>query len=138
MNSKKQLNEIFGIDDAIAAGLAIAVPVAFRKIMGIIQTRNDYKKWLNKPEIMMMDELVKDDEWVKQVYNDIKNLRKKPSNKDWETDAADICIKEIRIISDLEMILEEVKTNILDKTPKFIIKFFKKIYKIKNRSKFTS
>jgi len=73
MNSKKQLNEIFGIDDAIAAGLAIAVPVAFRKIMGVIQTRNDYKKWLNKPEIMMMDELVKDDEWVKQVYNDIKN-----------------------------------------------------------------
>jgi hypothetical protein len=69
----KQLNEIFGIDDAIAAGLAIAVPMAFKTIMNAISRREDYKKWLNKPEIMMMDELVKDDEWVKQVYNDIKN-----------------------------------------------------------------
>jgi hypothetical protein len=73
MNSKKQLNEIFGVDDAIAAGLAIAVPMAFKTIMNAIARRNDYKRWLNKPEIMMMDELVKDDEWVKQVYNDIKN-----------------------------------------------------------------
>ena len=73
MNSKKQLNEVFVIDDIIAAGLAIAVPVAIKKVMNAISRREDYKKWLNKPEIMMMDELVKDDEWVKQVYNDIKN-----------------------------------------------------------------
>ena len=70
---KKSLNEIFGIDDAIAAGLTIAVPFAFRKIMGVIANHNEYKRWLNKPEIMMMDELVKDDEWIKMVYNDIKN-----------------------------------------------------------------
>jgi uncharacterized protein (DUF1778 family) len=65
---------------------------------------------------------------IAQFQNDINKLKNKPSNKDWETEAADICIKEIRIISDLEMILEEVKTNIIDKTPKFIIKFFKEDY----------
>ena len=57
MNSKKQLNEIFGIDDAIAAGLTIAVPMAFKTVMNAIARRNDYKRWLNKPEIMMMDEI---------------------------------------------------------------------------------
>jgi hypothetical protein len=70
---KKSLNEIFGIDDAIAAGLAIAVPMAFKTVMNTISRKKELKKWLNRPEIMMMDELVKDDEWVKMVYNDIKN-----------------------------------------------------------------
>jgi len=70
---KKSLNEIFVIDDLIAAGLTIAVPVAFKTIMNAIARRNDYKRWLNKPEIMMVDELAKDDEWIKMIYNDIKN-----------------------------------------------------------------
>ena len=73
MNSKKQLNEVFVIDDLIAAGLTLAIPAIFTKVLGAIKDRNDYQRWLRRPEIMMMDELVKDDEWVKQVYNDIKN-----------------------------------------------------------------
>jgi hypothetical protein len=73
MNSKKQLNEVFVIDDLIAAGLTLAIPAIFTKVLGAIKNRNDYKRWLTRPDIMMMDELVKDDEWVKQVYNDIKN-----------------------------------------------------------------
>jgi hypothetical protein len=70
---KKSINEVFVIDDLIAAGLTLAVPVAFKTVMNAISRRKDLKKWLNRPEIMMMDELVKDDEWVKMVYNDIKN-----------------------------------------------------------------
>ena len=71
--NKKQINEVFVIDDLIAAGLTLAVPIVFKKVLGAIKNRNDYKRWLTRPDIMMMDELVKDDEWVKQVYNDIKN-----------------------------------------------------------------
>lgn len=70
---KKSINEVFVIDDLIAAGLTLAIPAVFTKVLGAIKDRNDYKRWLTRPDIMMMDELVKDDEWVKMVYNDIKN-----------------------------------------------------------------
>jgi hypothetical protein len=70
---KKSINEVFVIDDLIAAGLTLAIPAIFTKVLGAIKNRNDYKRWLTRPDIMMMDELVKDDEWVKMVYNDIKN-----------------------------------------------------------------
>jgi hypothetical protein len=86
-----------------------------------------------EPIFQLMDKNLKSkinsyNEQIEHDQNDINKLKNKPSNKDWETYAADICIKEIRIISDLEMILEEVKANIIDKTPKFIIKFFKEDY----------
>lgn len=70
---KKQLNEAFVIDDLIAYGLTLAIPFAFNKLLSVIKNRNDYTRWLRRPEIMMMDDLAKNDEWIKMIYKDIKN-----------------------------------------------------------------
>jgi hypothetical protein len=65
---------------------------------------------------------------IDQDRKTIIELENKPSNKDWISEAADICLKEMHINTDLELISEEVKAEIEDKTPKFISKFLKKEY----------
>lgn len=65
---------------------------------------------------------------IDQERNEIHKLENKPSNKEWVSEASDICIKEMRIITDIEVISEEVKASIIDKSPKFISKFFNNEY----------
>lgn len=62
------------------------------------------------------------------IAKDEKNiiaLENKPSNKNWMDEGLDILLKEIRIVTELQLITKEIKDDIISKIPKFIIKYLK-------------
>jgi hypothetical protein len=83
-----------------------------------------------KPVLISLDIHVNTEcnELKENIAQDQKNiiaLENNRSNKNWMDEGLDILLKEIRIVTELQLITKEIQDDIVSMIPKFIIKYLK-------------
>ena len=88
-------------------------------------TSFDVSPYLSKMEQSIQSICNKNRAEIDKLAKEIEALENEPENEDWQSEAAEIVMKEMRIETNIDLIKEEVKNDMEQKTPRLLSGFMK-------------